>query len=200
MGQALFLGFPHGFFLTRPFSELCSFEHYLEMHMARPKNCRYVERKPHVTYFKPRGIPMTELTETLLTVEGLEALRLADLEGLTTGEGAERMRISRHTFGRTLAEARRAVADALVNGTGPAHRRRELTPSSPTQRRRRTRLGTRSFTCRKLPFPAKALRSTIWWTRVSGRAGGFVIVDPRNDGNLLPRQRGLPDYGAGRGH
>ena len=56
--------------------------------MARPRNCRYVERKPHVTYFKPRGIPMTELTETLLTVEGLEALRLADLEGLTTGEGA----------------------------------------------------------------------------------------------------------------
>ena len=51
--------------------------------MARPRNCRYVERKPHVTYFKPRGIPMTELTETLLTVEGLEALRLADLEGLT---------------------------------------------------------------------------------------------------------------------
>ena len=80
--------------------------------MARPKNCRYVERKPHVTYFKPRGIPMTELTETLLTVEGLEALRLADLEGLTTGEGAERMRISRHTFGRTRCARQR---------TGPVH-------------------------------------------------------------------------------
>ena len=84
--------------------------------MPRPRNCRYVERQPCVTYFKPRGIPMTELTETVLTVEGLEALRLADLEGLTTGEGAERMRVSRHTFGRTLSEARRAVADALVNG------------------------------------------------------------------------------------
>ena len=84
--------------------------------MPRPRNCRYVERQPCVTYFKPRGIPMTELPETVLTVEGLEALRLADLEGLTTGEGAERMRVSRHTFGRTLSEARRAVADALVNG------------------------------------------------------------------------------------
>ncbi|MFR0875337.1 MAG: hypothetical protein ACLSHC_12605 [Bilophila wadsworthia] len=39
------------------------------------------ERKPHVTYFKPRGIPMTELTETLLTVEGLEALRLPIWKG-----------------------------------------------------------------------------------------------------------------------
>ena len=44
--------------------------------MARPRNCRYVERKPHVTYFKPRGIPMTELTETLLTVEAVSYTHL----------------------------------------------------------------------------------------------------------------------------
>ena len=73
--------------------------------MPRPRNCRYVSCRPCVTYFKPRGIPLTELRETRLTVEGLEALRLADMEGLTTGAAAERMRVSRHTFGRTLAEA-----------------------------------------------------------------------------------------------
>ena len=84
--------------------------------MPRPRNCRYVSCRPCVTYFKPRGIPLTELRETRLTVEGLEALRLADMEGLTTGAAAERMRVSRHTFGRTLAEARRAVAEALVRG------------------------------------------------------------------------------------
>lgn len=84
--------------------------------MPRPRHCRYVSSRPSVTYFKPRGIPLTELRETRLTVEGLEALRLADLEGLTTGEAAGRMRVSRHTFGRTLAEARRAVAEALVHG------------------------------------------------------------------------------------
>ena len=49
--------------------------------MARPRNCRYVERKPHVTYFKPRGIPMTELTETLLTVEGHQHQAVGEPEG-----------------------------------------------------------------------------------------------------------------------
>ena len=84
--------------------------------MPRPRSCRYVERKPFVTYFKPRGVPMTELTEVGLTVEGFEAIRLADLEGLTAEAAAKRMRVSRHTFGRTLAAARRTVAEALVNG------------------------------------------------------------------------------------
>lgn len=84
--------------------------------MPRPRQCRFVERTPHAVYFKPRGIPMSELRETGISVEGLEALRLADLEGLTATEAARCMRISRHTFGRLLAETRRNVADALVHG------------------------------------------------------------------------------------
>ena len=71
---------------------------------------------PKAAYFKPRGIPLWELSETSLSVEGLEAIRLADLEGLTMQDAATRMNVSRHTFGRILAEGRRAVADALVNG------------------------------------------------------------------------------------
>ena len=46
--------------------------------MPRPKQCRYVATTPSVTYFKPRGIPMTALEEVCLGVEELEALRLAD--------------------------------------------------------------------------------------------------------------------------
>ena len=84
--------------------------------MPRPRQCRYVATTPSVTYFKPRGIPMTALEEVCLGVEELEALRLADLEGLTGSEAACRMRVSRHTFGRTLAAARRTVALALVTG------------------------------------------------------------------------------------
>jgi predicted DNA-binding protein (UPF0251 family)/predicted Fe-Mo cluster-binding NifX family protein len=59
---------------------------------------------------------MRELSEVYLTVEGLEALRLADLEGLSQAEAAGRMGIGRHTFGRVLAEARQAVAQAVVHG------------------------------------------------------------------------------------
>lgn len=83
--------------------------------MPRPRLCRKVVGTPRSTYFKPKGVPLAELGERFLTVEGLEALRLSDLECLTTSEAAVRMGVSRHTFGRVLAEARRAVADALVN-------------------------------------------------------------------------------------
>ena len=70
---------------------------------------------PKATYFKPRAIPSRELSEACLTLEGFEAIRLADLEDLTMQNAASRMGVSRHTFGRILAEGRKAVADALVH-------------------------------------------------------------------------------------
>lgn len=142
--------------------------------MTRPKHCRYVERKPGVTYFKPRGIPMTELTESLLTVEGLEALRLADLEGLTASEGAERMRISRHTFGRTLAQARRAVADALVNGRAlciEGGTYAVLPPQSEAMPRK-------EFYMLKIAVSSEGPSLDDMVDPRFGRAGGFVIVAP----------------------
>ena len=84
--------------------------------MPRPRHCRYVSATPAITYFKPRGIPLRELQEICLEVEELEALRLADVEGLTAQQAAEHMRVSRHTFGRTLASARHTVAVALTRG------------------------------------------------------------------------------------
>lgn len=84
--------------------------------MPRPRKCRLVKNPPHVDYFKPRGVPMSRLTEVYLPVEGYEALRLAEVEGLGHQEAAERMNVSRHTFGRVLAEARRIVAEAVVHG------------------------------------------------------------------------------------
>jgi predicted DNA-binding protein (UPF0251 family) len=59
---------------------------------------------------------MGDLESTSLSLDGLEALRLADLEGLYQEEAARRMGISRATFARVLTEARRAVAEALLEG------------------------------------------------------------------------------------
>ena len=84
--------------------------------MARPRLCRRIEGMPKATYFKPRAIPVQDLSEARLSVEGFEAIRLADLEGLTMEDAAARMGVSRHTFGRILAVGRKAVADALVHG------------------------------------------------------------------------------------
>jgi hypothetical protein len=49
-------------------------------------------------------------------VDELEALRLADKEGLYQEQAAEGMHISRPTFGRIVESARRKVAEALVEG------------------------------------------------------------------------------------
>ncbi len=84
--------------------------------MTRPPKCRAVSSLPGVTYYKPAGIPLRLIEEVVLPVEGLEALRLKDLEGLEQEECAEKMGISRATFQRLLARSRTAVATALING------------------------------------------------------------------------------------
>jgi predicted DNA-binding protein (UPF0251 family)/predicted Fe-Mo cluster-binding NifX family protein len=75
-----------------------------------------VDTVPGVRLFKPQGIPARQLEEIYLPFEGYESLRLADLEGLRQDEAAERMKISRQTFGRILSEARKAVTEAIVKG------------------------------------------------------------------------------------
>jgi predicted DNA-binding protein (UPF0251 family) len=71
---------------------------------------------PGVSYFKPRAVPRSVLEEVVLTVEELEALRLAHKEGLYQQAAAERMAVSRATFGRVLDAAHRKVTKALVEG------------------------------------------------------------------------------------
>ena len=66
--------------------------------------------------FKPQGIPARDIEEVVVPIEGLEALRLSDLERLDQETAAARMNISRQTFGRILSEARGLVAEALVMG------------------------------------------------------------------------------------
>lgn len=71
---------------------------------------------PGVNYFKPRAVPVALLEEVTLSVEELEALRLAHKEGLYQLQAAERMGVSRATFGRVLDSAHRKVTLALVDG------------------------------------------------------------------------------------
>ncbi|MGM0453942.1 MAG: DUF134 domain-containing protein [Thermodesulfobacteriota bacterium] len=84
--------------------------------MGRPHKKRIVSHNPDVSYFKPRGIPMFELVESVLTVDECEALRLADYEGLSHEAAGGEMGVSRATFGRIIERARKTVADALING------------------------------------------------------------------------------------
>jgi len=49
-------------------------------------------------------------------VDELEAVRLADFEGLYQEDAAERMKVSRQTFGNIIISAHKKIADALIHG------------------------------------------------------------------------------------
>ncbi len=84
--------------------------------MPRPPCCRRVAGLPPCRQFKPAGVPAATLPAVTLGVDELEALRLADLEGLYHEQAAARMGVSRATFGRIVESARRTAARALVEG------------------------------------------------------------------------------------
>lgn len=159
--------------------------------MARPKKCRMVDAAPGVRLFKPQGIPARQLEEIYLSFEGYEALRLTDLEGLRQNEAAERMQISRQTFGRVLAEARRAVTETIVKGLvlrieGGDYRTADDGPEPPAAWRH-------PEAPMRVPGPTpQGKRREMHKIAVSsagpdldgpvdprfGRAAGFLIVDP----------------------
>ena len=84
--------------------------------MPRPRRFRRVRFQPDVTYFKPKGVEMKNLEESIITIDELEAIRLKDYEGLDQENAAKKMNISQPTFHRLLLSARKKIADALVNG------------------------------------------------------------------------------------
>lgn len=144
--------------------------------MPRPRKCRLVMAKPQVTFFKPRGMPLRELEEVRLCLEGYEALRLADLAGQTQDQAARSMGISRQTFSRVLSEARRAVATAVVGGRalcieGGAYRLPEQSqqPSEEEAAMSKIAISSEGPGLDDLVDPR------------FGRSGGFVIVDPETN-------------------
>ncbi len=84
--------------------------------MPRPRKRRTLSGPARPAIYKPAGVPLDNLQQVVLLPEELEALRLADLEGLTQEDAAGRMGVSRSTFQRIVAQARRQVALALTQG------------------------------------------------------------------------------------
>lgn len=84
--------------------------------MGRPEKERKVFSPPPFSVFKPAGVRSQCLDKTTLTLDEYEALRLADYDGLEHVEAADSMNISRPTFTRLIARARRKVAELIVDG------------------------------------------------------------------------------------
>ncbi|MBF0386895.1 MAG: DUF134 domain-containing protein [Candidatus Omnitrophica bacterium] len=84
--------------------------------MPRPRKERKICLDLKAFYFQPQGVADDVRQEVALEVDELEAVRLADLEGLYQADAARRMKVSRQTFGNTVARAHAKIAEALVKG------------------------------------------------------------------------------------
>jgi len=84
--------------------------------MPRPRKWRWINWWPPYWLYVPYGVPIMGLSRIALLMEEVEALRLAHLEGLTQEQAAEKMGISRATFGRILENAHHKISDALISG------------------------------------------------------------------------------------
>ena len=82
--------------------------------MARPQKRRCICSVPQITGFFPRGCAASDSVK--LTYDEYEVIRLLDLLRMSQEECAKRMHISRPTVTRIYDEARRKLADMLVNG------------------------------------------------------------------------------------
>lgn len=82
--------------------------------MPRPCKRRRICAMPFCSHFAP--VSAEENTAVIMSVDELEAIRLIDLNGLTQEECAAIMRVARTTVQAIYNNARRKIADCLVNG------------------------------------------------------------------------------------
>lgn len=77
---------------------------------------RRVQKFPPAERYEPVGVSKGAGHEVILSLDEVEALRLADLEAIYHEEAASAMGVSRSTYGRVLESARHKVALALWGG------------------------------------------------------------------------------------
>ena len=82
--------------------------------LPRPKKCRKVFREPEYCSFYPEGMPTGEAI--FLSVDEYEVIRLLDYEGKNQCECAKIMGVARTTSTQVYNDARKKIADSIVNG------------------------------------------------------------------------------------
>lgn len=82
----------------------------------RQRNRRKLGFQFDEIYFKPRGIPLSQLEEVHITDEELETLRLRYIEKIDQQEAAKRMGISQSQYQRDLSLVLEKISVALIKG------------------------------------------------------------------------------------
>lgn len=84
--------------------------------MARPMKWRKVCSLPETSRFGPLDATIDSANFVTMTVDEYETIRLIDLEGFTQEECSQQMNVARTTVQGIYIEARRKLAQSLVNG------------------------------------------------------------------------------------
>ncbi len=77
---------------------------------------RKVCRLPKCHCYGPLNLKANDDDQVIMTVDEYETIRLIDLEGKTQEKCAEKMNIARTTVQGIYINARKKLADSLVNG------------------------------------------------------------------------------------
>ncbi len=85
-------------------------------HMPRPRKWRKVCCLPERNQFGPLNAPINQEHFITMSVDEYETIRLIDLEGFMQEECANQMNISRTTVQGIYNEARKKLAESVVNG------------------------------------------------------------------------------------
>jgi len=81
----------------------------------RPKKQRWVRCSPEERCFVPKSSNSSRDKTVILSLDEIEAIRLADFEEMEQSQVAQSMKIHRSTVSRILASGRKKLADAVVN-------------------------------------------------------------------------------------
>jgi predicted DNA-binding protein (UPF0251 family) len=84
--------------------------------MPRPRKWRKVCCLPESDRFGPLNTPINEEYFINMTIDEYETIRLIDLQGFTQEECANQMNIARTTVQGMYNDARKKLAESLVNG------------------------------------------------------------------------------------
>ena len=84
--------------------------------MPRPRKWRKVCCLPEYNQFGPLNALINQEDFLIMTVDEYETIRLIDLEGFRQEECADQMNIARTTVQRIYNDARKKLAESLVNG------------------------------------------------------------------------------------
>jgi len=84
--------------------------------MPRPQKKRNVCQMPNHPSFGPYLHSGHAKEKIILLIDEMETIRLIDLEGYNQEEAAKQMNVARTTVQRIYNDARKKIADSIING------------------------------------------------------------------------------------